>query len=69
MIEPRVVTPQEAQEAPDSSPVPSYLSLLHTVATEPDRIRAAVMEALWWARGEDEEEIYRKYIDLLTEGE
>lgn len=46
LTKPRVITPAEAKQAPDSSPVPSYLDLLHTVTTEPDRVRAAVVEEL-----------------------
>jgi hypothetical protein len=43
--EPRIVTPQEAQETltPDAE---WEARLLYTVATEPDRLRAAVAKAL-----------------------
>lgn len=51
---PHVVTPEEAQErlravspeVPDDNP---HATLLRTIATEPDRIRAEVVQALVWA--------------------
>jgi hypothetical protein len=48
MSEPRIVTPEEAQEWLDSEDLEQQTSvnLSYTVATEPDRIRAAVVEAL-----------------------
>ncbi len=55
MSEPRIVTPQEAQAAINRvdadllaftrEPV-GWNALAHTVATEPDRTRAAVVKAL-----------------------
>jgi hypothetical protein len=49
MSEPRIVTPEEAQAmfAGDFvSPDPDVFDLAHTVATEPDRTRSAVVKAL-----------------------
>jgi hypothetical protein len=45
--EPRIVTPQEAQWALDGETAyATWRELAHTVATEPDRTRAAVVAAL-----------------------
>lgn len=49
--QPRIVTPQEAQTVLDDDDQKRYLydwqrTYVHTVATEPDRTRAAVVKAL-----------------------
>jgi hypothetical protein len=48
VIKPRIVTPHEAQDALrlDYFDIRRVPDLLDTVATEPDRIRAAVVKAL-----------------------
>ena len=46
MSEPRIVTQQEAQQWLEEGSNLLVARLAHTVATEPDRIRAAVVKAL-----------------------
>lgn len=48
MTEPRIVTPQEASECQEGKWDTEWgaKDILHTVATEPDRTRAAVVKAL-----------------------
>jgi hypothetical protein len=65
----RIVSPEEAQRAaslPFPSGYPDYAlpgDLLHTVATEPDRTRAAVVKAL---REAAERLTYSAHIDVHT---
>ncbi len=67
--QPRVVTPQEAQETlrwsagMPGQKVVSYDSLAHTVATEPDRTRAAVVRAFRTAQHK-----HQKIADDRNEG-
>lgn len=50
MTDPRIVSPQEAHRAIDETATykvdVTWRELAHTVATEPDRTRAAVVKAL-----------------------
>lgn len=65
--EPKLVTPQEAQgwvdvDAFEHPPTFWPNRLAHTVATEPDRTRAAVVRALRWAAFDDQDETNRQVI-------
>lgn len=74
MSAPRIVTPQEAQRFDPSdrlTPLIKHFDLVHTVATEPDRIAAAERAAVVKALRERAESLakrgYPDVADLLAD--
>jgi hypothetical protein len=74
--DPRIVTSQEAREIVDEGgfgvSFTEVLALAHTVATEPDRIRAAFVKALQhasqWVPKSADRDALADYINAIKNG-